>query len=121
MITGRWSSDNAGLAIGLNSNDTGASGNPYSGPDGFSYEHWVSFVITNGFIAGPNTLDFIVLNGNGGVDQSGPTALRVEMTGTAIATPLPSTWTMMLVGFAGLGFLLYRRAGQGNAASMAAA
>lgn len=36
------------------------------------------------------------------------------------ATPLPSTWTMLIAGFVGLGFLAYRGS-KNNAASIAAA
>jgi hypothetical protein len=37
--------------------------------------------------------------------------LAVDTVGTisASATPLPATWTMMLIGLAGFGFMLYRR------------
>jgi hypothetical protein len=45
-------------------------------------------------------------SGNGQVDIS-------------IATPEPSTWTMMLLGFAGLGYAGYRRARAGSAAHTA--
>jgi hypothetical protein len=58
------------------------------------------------FVAGSNgqrdpsffTAD-IVGNGNTGVVGSGITA----------AVPEPSTWAMMILGFAGVGFLAYRR------------
>jgi len=36
------------------------------------------------------------------------------------ATPLPSTWTMLIAGFIGLGFLGYRRTKKGSAALAAA-
>jgi hypothetical protein len=36
-------------------------------------------------------------------------------TGLAPAVPEASTWAMMLLGFAGVGFLAYRRRGQGQA------
>ncbi len=38
----------------------------------------------------------------------------------ALATPLPSTWTMLIVGFAGLGFFAYRGS-KSSAAALAAA
>lgn len=110
-ITGQWSSDNDGVAIWLNGVNTGNPANPYGSPGNYSYDHWVSFVISSGFQAGLNTLDFFVMNGNGDNDQSGPTSLRVELTGTAnvAATPLPSTWTMMLIGLVGFGYFAHRR------------
>ena len=106
-IFGQWSSDNAGIAILLNGVDIVTLGNPYGPP--FSYEHWVSFAITGGFLGGLNTLDFIVQNGNGEDDTFGPTALRVEMTGTATATPLPAALPLFATGLGALGLLGWRR------------
>ena len=43
----------------------------------------------------------------------------LDLTNYAFAvsgTPLPSTWTMLIAGFAGLGFLAYRGARKGSAA-----
>jgi hypothetical protein len=40
---------------------------------------------------------------------------------SASATPLPPTWTMMLIGLAGFGFMLYRRTRQDGAEGMTAA
>lgn len=108
-ISGQWSSDNAGIEILLNGVDTGNLGNPYGSPGSYSYEHWVSFVINSGFLAGLNTLDFIVQNGNGADDQFGPTALRVEMIGSAIATPLPAALPLFASGLGALGLLGWRR------------
>jgi hypothetical protein len=46
-------------------------------------------------------------------------ALGVNLTGTfTAAVPEPSTWAMMLLGFAGLGFMAYRK--KSKSASMAA-
>jgi hypothetical protein len=42
------------------------------------------------------------------------------VTFSASATPLPSTWTMLIAGFAGLGFFAYRGTRK-NAAALAAA
>jgi PEP-CTERM motif len=42
--------------------------------------------------------------------QGGPSGLLVTTTGSASVVPEPSTWAMMLIGFAGLGFAGYRRA-----------
>ena len=33
----------------------------------------------------------------------------VELVGVAAAVPEPSTWAMMILGFAAIGFLAYRR------------
>ncbi len=39
---------------------------------------------------------------------------------TITATPLPSTWTMLIAGFAGLGFFAFRGSKKGSAAIAAA-
>jgi hypothetical protein len=38
----------------------------------------------------------------------------------AATTPLPSTWTMLIAGFVGLGFVAYRGKKKGSAAIAAA-
>jgi hypothetical protein len=49
------------------------------------------------------------------VNGSGQTTTIIP-TGTLAATPLPSTWTMMLIGFVGLGFFAYRGTKKNSAA-----
>ena len=108
VISGRWSTDDQGVDILINGVSTGQT-TPLS-----SYASWTDFVINSGFVNGTNTLDFLVFNANADCCDypagTNPTGVRVEMTGTAdlSATPLPSTWTMMLIGFFGLGFFAYR-------------
>ena len=41
----------------------------------------------------------------------------IAISGAAIAVPEPSTWIMMLAGFAGLGLAAYRRVAGGRAGS----
>jgi hypothetical protein len=73
-------------------------------------------LVTGPFVVGTNTLHFIVNNTNTGI-TGGPTpnnhaALYFEGTVSfdAVApVPEPSTWAMMLLGFAGVGFMAYRR------------
>ena len=65
------------------------------------------------FLAGLTTADFI--NNSEGfmaaVDINGSAGTgEVAGTGTLSAIPEPSTWAMMLLGFAGLAFLGYRKA-----------
>jgi hypothetical protein len=61
------------------------------------FESLTSFTISNGFIAGLNTLEFDVINSGGG-----PTGLRVEMTGNAASVPVPPTLLLLAPGLAGL-------------------
>jgi hypothetical protein len=46
---------------------------------------------------------------------------QVRLGGGAIApaVPEPSTWAMMILGFAGVGFMAYRRRSQGTAFRLA--
>jgi hypothetical protein len=82
VITGRWTSDNAGAGIFLNGAPTGIT---YDGNFGaFS----PVFTINSGFVEGSNTLDFVVNNAGTTVN---PTGLRVEVSGTAEAQPPPGT------------------------------
>jgi hypothetical protein len=54
------------------------------------------------------TYDYAFEFSNPGANE--PSGLLVTTTGSAGVVPEPSTWAMMLIGFAGLGFAGYRRA-----------
>ncbi len=77
VVSGHWTSDDTGIQVLLNGVVTGFTsdgnftvlGNPFS--------------LSTGFVAGANTLDFVVNNG------SGPTGVRVELSGTANFKTLP--------------------------------
>ena len=106
-IAGQWSTDDQGIDILINGVSTGQA-TPLA-----SYASWTAFSINSGFISGVNTLDFVVYNALsdccGYPTGYDPTGLRVELTGAAVATPLPATWTTMLVGLGLFGFVAYRR------------
>jgi hypothetical protein len=53
------------------------------------------------------TLDFFVVDGYL-ADNIGGVALEIDPVSTAAPAPEPSTWAMLLLGFAGLGFAGYR-------------
>jgi PEP-CTERM motif len=56
--------------------------------------------------------------GNGGTSGSKGDFAFVDMTYTS-AVPEPSTWAMLILGFAGVGFMAYRRKSQGIAFRLA--
>ena len=96
-ITGQWSTDNNGLDILIN----GTSLRLYKSLRSLST--FSQFLITSDFVSGINTLDFVVNNGGG------PTALRVEVTGTASPVPVPAA-----VWLFGSGLLVLLRITKGN-------
>ena len=57
------------------------------------------FSINGGFVAGVNTLDFVVFN------EGGPMGLRVEMSGTAVPEPASAS---VVAAAAGLSILRRR-------------
>ncbi|MGH9719434.1 MAG: malectin domain-containing carbohydrate-binding protein [Bryobacteraceae bacterium] len=75
-LTGNFASDN-NASIRLN-------GAP-AGPNSLSSSAYTPFTINSGFVAGVNTLDFVVVNGG---PLANPTGLRVEISGSA--SPLAS-------------------------------
>jgi len=99
-ITGQWATDNAGVDILINGTTLGYTTSITSFLDGFS-----AFTINSGFVAGVNTLDFKVSN----ID--GPTALRVELSGTASPVPVPSAvWLFGSGLLAAVGSITRRKA-----------
>jgi hypothetical protein len=59
------------------------------------------------------TISSIYMTFNGGNGVQDVRQIRLEEVTAAV--PEASTWAMMLLGFAGVGFLAYRRRGQGQA------
>jgi hypothetical protein len=92
-ITGQWAADNLGVGILINNVSTGITSSCF---DCFNF---TGFSISGGFVAGVNTLDFIVQNGTGiGDPAAGPTGLRVELAGTAAAAPEPASFVLIGAG-----------------------
>jgi autotransporter-associated beta strand protein len=92
---------------------------PFGGVDaGSSYDDLTArFTVTTagGFGAFTEYVTFNPLSENGaGLGNSGLGPITLEFTGTAV--PEVSTWAMMMLGFAGLGFAGYRKARTGRTA-----
>ena len=69
---------------------------------------------------------FDAIADGGTTNTSSPYGLILAATGaetfgtaTIAAVPEPSTWAMMILGFAGVGFMAYRRRNQGAALNAA--
>lgn len=98
IFSGRLAADNS-VQVKLNNSLIGSA-------EGFT--GWTSFGASSGFVAGVNTLDFVVSNWaqNGG----NPTGLRVEFGMSSIAAvPEPETYVMLLGGLALVGAVARRR------------
>lgn len=92
-LSGLWASDNLGLDILINGISTG---NTSAGFSALS-----AFTITSGFVAGVNTLDFVVQD-TGGISGF----LVSSLSGTV---PEPGMLVIFGLGVAGLGFARRRR------------
>jgi len=79
-IDGGWSVDNSGVDVVLN-------GTPLGLANANAFFSLTPFSITDGFVPGMNTLDFIIFNGP---PNPNPTGLRVEMRGISELLP-PNT------------------------------
>lgn len=91
-IDGQWSVDNTGVNIVLNGVSVGGTAG--------DFQAFYTLAIRSGFVAGNNTLDFIVNNGGG------PTGLRTQLVG-AIAIDEPVSMVLLAMGL--LGLLVARR------------
>lgn len=98
-LVGQWAADDLGTNILLNGNSTGN----LSG----GFASWSAFTISSGFVAGVNTLDFVVSN----TRADGPTGLRVEVAGTAREDPtgVPEPASFLLLGAGLAAFVIFRR------------
>ena len=104
---------NTGNYASLLSSDVRVYDNNFAGDghNGNIGETWAQFVAAQG----SNSLGFITIDLDGGLVNHPQQALvnnfRVndEIFTATPAVPEPSTWAMMVLGFAGVGFMAYRR------------
>ena len=102
MISGSWGVDNTGMILLNGSTPLGTGTLALLGNTNNNFESFHSFTITGGFVAGVNTLDFVV------TDTGNPGALNVNsLVGTVSSVPEPSTITLMILGWTSM--LTYRR------------
>ena len=89
-ITGNWAADNNGPFIRLNGVATVGNAAPV-------FTSLKAFTISSGFVAGINTLDFVVRNTS--ASGSNPTGLRVsDIAGTADVAVVPAPAAGWLLG-----------------------
>jgi hypothetical protein len=99
-IAGLWSTDNNGLDILINGVSLGYTTSFTQFSAG-----WAAFAVNSNFVAGINTLDFIVSNGGG------PTALRTQLTasGELQAVPEPESIALLGLGLVAISFARKRK------------
>ena len=94
-VTGLWATDNAGVDILVNGHSSGNKIGTTAG-DYQGYKAFTPFTLSNGFVNGSATVDFIVYN-----EGDTSTALRVDGLQGATVAPEPSSFAVF--GFLGLG------------------
>jgi hypothetical protein len=99
-VSGLWGTDNFGSIL-----VNGATVAQLFNTDVNNFNQLHAFSFTPLF--GLNTLEVML------TDTGPPTAFRID--GFAGSVPEPSTWAMMILGFAGIGFMAYRRKQNGTA------
>ncbi|WP_343732580.1 PEP-CTERM sorting domain-containing protein [Duganella sp.] len=98
VFDGRLAADNS-VIVKLNGTTIGS---------GQGFQSWYDFGAGSGFVAGLNTLEFVVTNDQ--LSGGNPTGLRVEFESSSVsAVPEPATYGMLLGGLALVGAVARRR------------
>jgi len=97
-ISGQYAADNTVADVLLNGVSTGSSGS--------NFLTFNPFTISSGFIAGVNTLEFVVTNQGA---SASPFGFRAELSGTANVIPEPASSVLTALGLLGLTGLRRRR------------
>lgn len=105
QIAGQWGADN--YLDGIYINGHLIAGTINAGQSTSNFASLTSFVISTGFINGINTLDFVEVNAAGG--SGNPTGLFVQLSGTVVPVPEPSSVAGILIGCMGVTALIVRR------------
>jgi hypothetical protein len=80
FVSGNWATDNGGNDILVNGKSSGRTGGAFT--------EYTPFTVDGGFVAGSNTLEFIVSNAG---DADNPTGLRIEgIRGGGVALDVPT-------------------------------
>lgn len=121
VFSGRWATDNALGRIYLNGVDLTAAGGVYntSFPGSWQPFSFAGFSVQSNLVAGINHLVFEVTNAPGPIFNPN-TGLRVEYGGDALPVPEPSTYALLALGLAAIGFARRRQLDCNGAADAAA-
>lgn len=129
---------NATTGLLINQNDDGGSNVPADPVTGQHYDTYLQALLTPGnyivtvmqypnFAIGPTFADGFDQAKSDYTDVTGDVRdshwafdiLNVDSAVVVAGVPEPSTWAMMMLGFAGLGFVAYRRRNQSSALNAA--
>lgn len=80
LIKGQWAVDNTGVDILVNEESTGLVNTA-------GFGGWTPFTLSEGLVAGPNTVDFVVYNTPNTTYDLNPLGLRVNLKGYLVLDP----------------------------------
>lgn len=105
QLTGQYAADDCLVDVLLNGVSTGIKSSGTCGVTNY-YGIFTSFSITSGFIAGVNTLTFILQNAH---TNPNPTGVDIQISGTALPAPEPASLGLLGLALLGLGGMWIRR------------